>query len=67
MLALESTVQNGGKPNQQARVLTQLSMLPVNVLELVLAVGTQKAEQVALVVAFVCHDLPNFPCLNPCC
>ena len=22
MLALESTVQNGGKPNQQARVLT---------------------------------------------
>lgn len=40
-----------------------LTVLPVKGLEPVLAVGNlQMAEQDVLVVAFVCHDLPSFPC-----
>ena len=39
-----------------------LESLPAKGLALVLAVGTHTVEQVAVVVASVCHDLPNFPC-----
>ena len=42
-------------------VSEMLASLPVKGLALVLAVGRQTAEQVAVVVAPACHDLPNFP------
>lgn len=42
-------------------VLKMLESLPVKGLVLVLAVGRQTVEQVAVAVAPACHDSPNFP------
>ena len=42
-------------------ILKMLENVPVMGLVLVLAVDTQTVEQVAVVVASVCHDLPSFP------